>query len=159
MPGGRIDREAWARELNELIARFDPGPRWPGNKSAFSRRVVYTTRTIDRWLAKQTDVEPDSVRAVGERLGFSEREQVDLLTRIGYFTMPATANTPVAEPEIPDPYKDRVVRQILDDPNLTEAQRAALVKIQLDRMEVDFQRRLEEYERLRQAFGGQAEAS
>lgn len=158
MPGGRIDREAWARELTELIARFDPGPRWPGNKSAFSRRVVYTTRTIDRWLSKETDVEPDSVRAVADRLGFTEQEQVELLTRIGYFTAPR-AESPAVEPEIPDPYKDRVVRQILADPNLTDAQRADLVKIQLDRMTADFERRLADYEQLRRAFGGQAEAS
>jgi hypothetical protein len=161
MPGGRIDREAWARELAELIGRFDPGARWPGNKSAFSRRIEFTTRTIDRWLAQQTDVEPDSVRAVGDRLGMSEQQQVEMLTRIGYFTNAAVIpdGIRIEEPEVPDPYKDRVVRRILDDPTLTEEQRAALVQLQLDRMDADFKRRLEEYERLRQAFGGHSEAS
>lgn len=156
MPSGRIDRDAWAKEVETLIARFDPGPRGLGNKSAFSRRIGYTTRTIDRWLARETDVDPDSVRNVAERLELSENEQMDLLTRIGYLTAPGVVPVP---PAIPNPYDDDVVKEILADESLTETQRKELVRIQLKRIEADLKARQEEYRRLRKMFSGQEEAS
>lgn len=138
MPGGRIDREAWAHELTDLIARFDPGPRGDGNKSAFSRRIGLTTRTIDRWLSCQVDVSSDSVRAVAEALCLPARERAELLAKIGFFitTMPAA----------PDPREDPIIREILDDPSWTEEERALLVARQLERIEADLRRRREEYE-------------
>lgn len=156
MPGGRIDRDAWAREVEDFIARFDPGPRAPGNKSAFSRRIGYTTRTIDRWLARETDVEFDSVRAVAERLDLGEHEQMELLTRIGYLSAPGVAPVP---PAIPNPYDDKVIKQILADESLTEGQRKKLVKDQLDRIQADLERRREEYLRSRRDFMRQEEVS
>lgn len=145
MPTGRIDREAWADEVATLIRRFDPGPRDPGNKSAFARRIGLTTRTVDRWIAHQVDVSLDSVRAVADALDIGQDEQVQLLSRIGYFTTPDRALTP---PTYPDPRDDAVIRRIMADQRLTEEQRAELVQVQIDLIEQDVKRRQAEYERL-----------
>lgn len=148
MLGGRIDRKAWAKEVADLIARFAPGPRPPGNKSAFARLIGMTTRTIDRWLACETDVSLDSVRTVADKLSLPEREQTELLTRIGYLSPGGF----LAPPEIPNPHEDPIIQQIMADSGLTKEQRAELVDIQLDRIEADRDRRRDEYQRLRRLY-------
>lgn len=152
MPGGRIDREAWARELAALITRFDPGgPKGVGNKSAFSRRIGITTRTIDRWLACQVDVSAESVRAVAEALGLPSQERAELLAKIGFWTTVA--------PVSPDPAKDPVILAIMADPYWTEEERVALVDREIKRIEADRERRREEYEWMLQRQRGNRDAS
>lgn len=143
MLAGRIDRDAWAREIDALVIRFDPGPRGEGNKSAFARRIGMTRRTLERWAARSTDISPDSVRAVAESLNLSQQEQIELLTRIGYLT-----GTMPDPPVYPDPREDPVIQHILADTRLTEAQRTELVKVQLQLIEEDVRRRRAEYDRL-----------
>lgn len=143
MLAGRIDRDAWAREIDALIVRFDPGPRGEGNKSAFARRIGMTRKTLERWAARATDISPDSVRAVSEQLQLTQQEQIDLLTRVGYLT----DGMPVP-PTYPDPREDVVIRRIMADQRLTEDQRAELVQVQIDLIEQDVKRRQAEYERL-----------
>lgn len=152
MLGGRIDREAWAREIDALIVRFDPGPDGSGNKSAFARRIGLVRQTVIRWLRQETDISPESVRQVLDSLHLSRDEQAGLLTRVGYLT--AAGEFP-APPVVQDPRDDPVIVQILADKTLTEQQQVELVQIQLDRIEADLVRRREEYLRLRRLFGGQ----
>lgn len=149
MLGGRIDRDAWAREVDALVVRFDPGPRGNGNKSAFARRIGMTRMTLERWAARATDISPDSVRQILERLALEPKEQVALLTRVGYLVPGGT----LSPPGVPNPYNDRVVQEILADEDLTEAQRADLVQVQIDRIDADFMRRLQEYRRVRAILG------
>jgi hypothetical protein len=144
MLAGRIDREAWAREIDTLMLRFDPGTQGEGNKSAFARRIGMTRQTLKRWAACETDISPESVGQVLDRLDLSPEEQTDLLTRIGYFAPTAT----LARPTYPDPGEDPVIQQIMANPRITEDQRAELVKVQLDLIEADVQRRQAEYDRL-----------
>jgi hypothetical protein len=155
MLGGRIDRDAWAEEINALIVRFDPGPRGHGNKSAFARRVGLTTKTLERWANRATEISTESARQVLDSLGLPQSEQIELLTRVGYVEAGAMsfAVHHAVEPAVPDPYKDDVIRQILNDPGLTERQRAELVQIQIERIDADLQRRREEYKHLRRLFG------
>lgn len=154
MLGGRIDREAWAREVDALVVRFDPGPRGEGNKSAFARRINMTRKTLERWAAHASDVNPESVRAIAERLQLTQQEQIDLLTRIGYLT----PDMPVP-PVVADPREDPLIRQILADDHLDEDQRAELVQLQLDRIAADLARRRAEYEQLRKHLLGRRDAS
>lgn len=152
MPTGRIDRKAWADEVAAFIRRFDPGSRDPGNKSAFARRVGVTTKTIDRWLACQNDVSYESVSQIVQRLNIPDREQMELLHRVGYYSglgAGLAALIPSAPPLIPqDPHEDPVIRQIMDDPRLSEAERLELVQEQVAIMDADRQRRMDDYERL-----------
>lgn len=151
MLGGRIDRDAWAREIDALIDRFDRG-----NKSAFARRIGRTRQTIMRWLAKETDISLESVRQVLDQLHLSQEEQGELLTRIGY--LPAGGSTP-PPPTYPDPREDPVIKRIMADQQLTDDQRAELVQVQLDQIEADVKRRQAEYERLIGYRQGRRDAS
>jgi hypothetical protein len=150
MLGGRIDRGAWAIEIDALIDRFDRG-----NKSAFARRIGRTRQTVMRWLAQETDTSLESVRQVLDQLRLSQDEQGELLTRVGY--LPAGGSMP-APPAYPNPREDPVIKQIMADPQLTEDQRADLVQVQLDLIEADVKRRQAEYERLI-GYRGQRDAS
>lgn len=141
MLGGRIDRDAWAREIEALVVRFDPGPQGKGNKSAFARRIGMTRRTLERWAARANDVDLDSVAAVLDRLHLPDRERTELLTRIGFII--------TERPTPSDPRDDEVIRQIMADPRWTDAERADLVEEQLARIKADLRRRQEEYDRLR----------
>jgi transcriptional regulator with XRE-family HTH domain len=140
MPAGRIDRDAWALAVQELIARFDPGPKGEGNKSAFARRVGVTTKTLERWAQRKTEVKIETVRSVVEALSLDPRESADLLTRIGF-------RFGVIAPPVPvEPEQDPVVRMILDDPQWTEAERAALLKRELQRIKREQADRIADYE-------------
>lgn len=143
---GRIDREAWAREIIDLMKRFAPGGgnRDGLNKSLFARQVGLTRQTIIRWMRQETDISLDSARQVLDKLGLSQQEQAELLTRVGYLTSPSELPVP---PVIPNPYDDKVIKQILANQDLTEEERTELAEEQLDRIEADIQRRQEEYER------------
>jgi hypothetical protein len=139
MPMGPIDRSAWAQEVQQLIVRFDPGPRGEGNKSAFARRVKVTTRTIERWIGQKNDVKVETVRAVLEALDLGQQESMDLLGRIGWhFT------GPIGSPDIDN---DPVIQRIKADPKWTDDQRKHLIEVQVERIKDDMRRRLEEYER------------
>lgn len=138
MAGRTIDRSAWASVVRELVRELDGG-----NKSAFARRVGYTTKTVDRWLAGAVDVSEGAIRQVADRC---KRNPVELLVAIGYYRPDELA---LARPTYPDPREDPVIVRIMADPRLTEDQRAELVKVQLDLIEADVQRRQAEYDRLR----------
>lgn len=140
MPGGRIDRSAWARVVQRLIVRFDPGPGGKGNKSAFARRIGMTTKTIERWISQSHEVKIETVRSVIDALHLNPQESAELLAEIGFHLG--------ARPGYPDPREDPVIRQIMGNPRLTEDQRADLVKVQLDQIEADVKRRQAEYDRL-----------
>ncbi|TWG21017.1 hypothetical protein FHX34_103546 [Actinoplanes teichomyceticus] len=139
MPMGPIDREAWAREVQQLIVRFDPGPKGTGNKSAFARRVKVTTRTIERWIAQENDVKVETVRALLTALNLSRQESVELLGRIGFHLG--------GSPVMPDPDSDPVIQRIKADPAWNDEQRKDLIEAQVERIKDDTRRRMEEYER------------
>jgi len=72
-----VDRDAWARLIAELVRT-----RAKGNKAAFARMVdLKAARTVDRWLAKEVNVNAESVRKVANGLGLS---LVELLAQVGY---------------------------------------------------------------------------
>lgn len=140
MPAGRIDRDAWALAVQELTVRFDPGPRGDGNKSAFARRVGVTTKTMERWAKRETDVKIETVRALIDALKLNPQEGGELLARIGF-------HIGVVQPPVPvDPRQDRVVQLILDDRRLTEDERTALVRRELDRIRREQDARQADYE-------------
>lgn len=139
MLGGRIDRDAWSREIDTLIDRFDHG-----NKSAFARRIGLTRQTVMRWLAQETDTSLESVRQVLDQLRLSQEEQGELLTRVGY--LPVGGSMP-APPSYPDPRDDPVIKRIMADSQLTDDERAEMVQVQVDLIEADMKRRQAEYER------------
>jgi hypothetical protein len=144
---GRIDRTAWAREMTTLMLRFDPGNRGDGNKSAFALRIGLTRQTLQRWFDEKTDISPESVRQVFDRLQLTSREQREILARVGYLPDNGPTNELPEPPAIPDPYQDKVIQQILANTALTKEQRDELVEEQLDRIEADLERRQEEYQR------------
>jgi hypothetical protein len=140
MTGRAIDRSAWASVVRDLVRDLDGG-----NKSAFARRVGYTTKTIDRWLAGAVDVSEGAIRQVAERC---KRNPVELLVTIGYYRPDELALSASERPTYPDPREDPVIQKIMADPRLTEDQRADLVQVQLDLIEADVKRRQAEYDRL-----------
>lgn len=131
----RIDRDAWAKVVQGFV---DAASR--GNKSAFARRVGMTTKTIDRWLAGSVDVSEQSVRVVAEALG---QNPMDLLVLLGYYRPDEIVATP---PAPIDPREDPVIKAILGNGQLSETEKAALVKRELIRIEQDQARRLADYE-------------
>src|SRR6185436_18520115 len=96
MSGGRIDRDAWAREVDALAERFDPAPSGGSNKSAFARRIGRTRKTLERWAARSTDVSHDSVSAVLEALNLPPKESSEILQRVGaYYVVYVDKETPM----------------------------------------------------------------
>jgi hypothetical protein len=156
---GRIDREAWAREIATLITRFDPGSQGNGNKSAFALRIKMTRQTVQRWLDKKTDITQDSVRQVFENLDLTQREQAEILGRVGYFP-DGTSVTEIPEPPAKlDLYNDPVIKRIMEDPNLDEDTRLELVEVQARLIKEDRDRRQAEYDRLMSFRQGRRDAS
>lgn len=98
----RVDREAWAKTIRDLVRGVSKG-----NKSAFARRVGLTTRTIDRWLAAEVDVSEGSVRQVAERLDISG---IELLIAVGYYRPEELTLT---APTAPDVRQDPVIQAIV----------------------------------------------
>jgi transcriptional regulator with XRE-family HTH domain len=137
---GGINREAWARVVNDLRAAEAKGKTAP-----FARKIGVDPRTVDRWLRQQVAVKEENIRTVARAL---DRNPVELLVQVGYYRP-----NEIAPPAVPDPREDPIVSEILADPHLTEEQRAELVQIQLDRIEADLFRRREEYLQLRRLFG------
>lgn len=75
---GSIDREAWAKVINQLIAE-----ETRGNKSRFANLVGVTYKTVLRWTQQASDVSEDSVRQVARALRISP---LMLLVQVGYYT-------------------------------------------------------------------------
>lgn len=73
----KVNREAWARTVRELIAS-ETG----GKKAPFARLVGVDPRTVDRWLKGEVDVSEESVRDVASAL---RRSPMDLLLAAGYY--------------------------------------------------------------------------
>lgn len=157
MLGGRIDREAWAREIDTLVKKFDDG-----NKSAFAKRINRTRQTVIRWLEQATDVSQESVREMLDRLELSQSEQTGLLIRVGYYTdlgKGLGSLIPDAPPIPQDPHDDPVIQQIMNDPRLTEEERLELVQEQVAIMDADRQRRMADYERMMRRLDGRRDVS
>jgi hypothetical protein len=86
---GAIDREEWAKVVQELLdieaAPLVEGgkPRIHGAKTRFAVKAgMRTARTVDTWLAQQVDVKEASVEAVAEAYGLNP---MDLLIRVGRY--------------------------------------------------------------------------
>lgn len=111
----RIDRDAWANVIADLIRRLHRG-----NKSAFARQVGITTRTLDRWLAASVDVSEASVRQIAERIG---RNPLDLLVMVGYYRAEELIAAP-GEPARPLMPELLVITNYLNDPAVSRAEKA-----------------------------------
>lgn len=132
---GSVDRDAWAKLVGELMARETRGKKLP-----FARKIGVDATTVSRWLRQEVAVKEESVRAVAAAL---DLRAIDLLVQVGVYK-PAD----LAPPVYPDPREDPVIQHILTDPRLTEQQRVDLVKVQLDLIQQDVDRRRAEYDRL-----------
>jgi hypothetical protein len=105
--GAVIDREEWARFVQELLdeeaAPLTEGgrPRVHGAKTRFAAKAgLKTSRTVDTWLRREVDVRQASVRDVATGYG---RNPVDVLVRVGFLTadqVPARTVDDVVDEEI-----------------------------------------------------------
>lgn len=134
---GGIDREAWAQVVARLIRAETNGKIAP-----FARKVGFDARTVDRWLRQDVAVTEESIRKVARALGLPP---IELLVQVGYYRADE-----ITQPAVPDPRDDVIVQQIRADRRLTDEQRNELVEMQLKRIEDDFFRRKEDYQRLRE---------
>lgn len=73
----RVDRDAWARVVDQLVLTHNRG-----NKSAFARQAGVDVRTVTRWLAGTVDVSEESVRGVARAFSLKPRE---LLVELGVY--------------------------------------------------------------------------
>lgn len=111
MGSRRINREAWATIVEDLVFRH-----CRGKKAPFARIVGVAPRTVDRWLRAEVDVSEASVREVARALGIPA---VDLLVAAGYFDARDLADVQgdpalqmIYESDLPDHVKDRLVERL-----------------------------------------------
>ncbi len=100
MSARRINREAWAAEVQQLITE-----ETAGNRSRFAVLVGMSYKTVGRWLDCSVDVSEDSVRQVARALGINA---LDLLIRVGYY-----------QPSDIQPAAPPVAAEVADDPALS----------------------------------------
>lgn len=127
----RIDRDAWADVVAQLIAQ-ETG----GNTSRFAQLVGVTYRTVRRWLTKGGDVSEESVRQVARAVHIPTAE---LLLRVGFYDAadlatggeitPADARDDPAlqiilEADVPPRVKQRMIQR-LQQLRAQEAERQA----------------------------------
>lgn len=132
----RIDREAWARLLAELIQQ-ETG----GNQTHFSIAVGVDRKTVSRWLKAEVDVSEDKVRAVARALGVPVAE---LLVKVGYYQAGEMPDEPV-RPAAPE--EDPAVQVILASDAPPSLKRELVAYLREQRAEQERQR-IEEARRL-----------
>lgn len=133
VPERRIDREAWAKLVAELVNKESAG-----NKSAFARLIgVKAPQTIDRWLKGIVDVSEVNVRQVARACGLNPAE---LLVRLGYYAPTEVGIGPTPAPSTEDEEAVRLIRSSSLSP---AAKRRLLDHVKRQRAE-DERRRLEQ---------------
>lgn len=113
----KIDREAWAKLISDLIRTETRGKIAP-----FARLVGRDPRTVSRWLAAEMDVREDSVRAVARALN---RSTMDLLVRIGYYSDEEVGTLPPPDQLIVPP-EVRHILEAIADPDIPDDEKIAL---------------------------------
>jgi transcriptional regulator with XRE-family HTH domain len=93
-------------------------------KAALAKRLDINRATVFRWESGSQHPEPAAVIAVADAFGLDVNEA---LAVAGYLP---TAEPP---PERPTTQRDPLVQWILDNPELTEDEKLALIKRELDR--------------------------
>jgi hypothetical protein len=123
----RIDRDAWAGIVAELIAR-----ETRGRKATFARLVDVDPRTVTRWLCGDVDVSEGSVRDVARAV---KRNPSELLVQVGYYR---PDEVPTREPT---PDEDDEAVRLIADSNLSPARKAAMLDQLLEMRKQDRSRR------------------
>lgn len=96
----RVDRQAWADLLTELIDTVTNG-----NKSRFARLVGVDNKSITLWLNGAVDVSEKSIRQISDHL---RRNPVDMLLRVGYYhpsEVQATRDAPLTQEQADEALK------------------------------------------------------
>lgn len=118
----RIDRDAWARLLADLI-----NVESRGKKATFARLVGVDPKSINLWLNQGVDVSEDSVRRIARALGRAPR---DMLIQVGYYSS-AELGQP---PDQPDPVEpDPVIAAIRQSPLPNRKKQALIQRIYAQR--------------------------
>lgn len=138
----KIDRDAWARIVAELIT-----DECAGNKSEFARLVGVGHKTVTRWLLGQVNVSEEKVRDVAHAFDRPTRE---ILVTIGYYSadeLPGrdlTGEPELTEDDIDDEiarieaedFKPRVKRRIIQGiREMREQQAESILKIRAEQAE------------------------
>lgn len=121
-------RSTWATFLVQQTAR----PGW--SVARLARESGIHRSTIFRWIKGDGGITMQSIRAIADAL------QVDMQV-----ALLAAGNLVMAPPPV-DPREDPVIQMILSDPEWSEAERTALVKRELTRIERERRQRLADYE-------------
>lgn len=128
---GQVDRAAWARIVEELIAAQTRGKIAP-----FARKVGVDPRTVSRWLAAEVNVSEESIREVARK---TDQSPIQLLVEVGYYSHAET--TPASQAD----ERDEEVELILRAPVDQRTKELALEQLHIMRMR-DQQRRMEDLE-------------
>lgn len=137
---GEVNREEWAKIVQELLAEFTRG-----KKATLARMLGMDPKTIDNWLTCAVKVSEESIRTAASRTGHSAMEW---LIRVGYYEVGEMPYQPTSE-EI-DEEQRAVLESDLDDETKAEIlqqleeMRAADERLIIEQRERDKQRRMRE---------------
>lgn len=116
---GEVNRDEWAKVVQECIDREAELGRRHGAKTRFAAKVGRTTRTVDTWLAAQVAVAEAGVRSVADAY---ELDVPELLVRVGLYRVEQVGRlTPeqvdeerqkVLDSDLPDTQKMRILQQL-----------------------------------------------
>lgn len=132
---GTVDREEWAKVVQELL---DAHTR--GKKEPFARLIGVNPRTVHSWLRSETAVTEQSIRQVAQACGVNS---IDLLIRVGFYAIDEM-------PRVTHEQMNAERRRVLDSGLPDDVQ--AEILMELDRMEredAEMLKQLEERDRQR----------
>lgn len=137
---GEVNREEWARIVQEMLAEFTKG-----KKATLARKLGMDPKTIDNWLSGSVKVSEESIRNAADRTGHNAMEW---LIRVGYYQIGELPYQPTEE-EI-DEEQRTVLESDLDDETKAEIlqqledMRTADERLIVEQRERDKQRRMRE---------------
>lgn len=102
--GRKVDREAWAKVVAELMAAETRGKITP-----FAKLVDVNPRTVSHWLDRDVNVSEESVRKVAAA---TKRAPMDLLVAVGYYSR---AEVSPERPDADDPEMDLILALAVDE--------------------------------------------
>lgn len=117
---GEVNREEWANIVRALWLDFTPDGKNP-KKAPFARLLGVDITTLDNWLNCSVNVKEASVRQVADR---TENNAMEWLIQVGYYTLDELPD----RPQLPNAVVDEEMRAVLDDPTLTDAQKAMILE-------------------------------
>jgi len=129
----RVNRDAWARVVSELVASETRGKIAP-----FARRVGVDPRTVSRWLRGEVDVSEESVREVARQTG---RNPAQLLVDVGYYRL---GEISIAQSQSQHEHEHDEEMQIILSAPVDDQTKRLMIERLLALRERDKQRRIED---------------